>query len=233
MPRLTWDNLDNPLNPTRGFFATGYVGYIQAVDATSDGQLRNFLKYESTLKAFLTIRSTVTIAMLARAGGGLPLGRDDTQLPANERFRIGGTHGLRGYIDDGIRQYDKRGRIVTLDTDGDGVDDEVASDGDVVVNGSLELRFPLARGAGLWGATFWDWGGIAEDWSDMHAASVRHGLGLGLRWLVANQIPVRVDYGFAVSQRCQSLILDDTGQPTDGCNIEPAGQFHAGLLYAF
>ena len=110
--------------------------------------------------------------------------------------------------------------------------DVAVRDGNAVLNGSVELRFPLL---GSWfGGVFWDWGGIAEAWSGQGQTGVlgprsfRHSVGGGLRYVLAGQIPVRLDYGIAIDRRCRDVGLD-----SDQCTLDDAGNLHWSLLYAF
>jgi outer membrane protein assembly factor BamA len=192
-----------------------------------------FVKWEVTGKAFFTLGSSLTWAALAHVGYGQSIEKTEpsaTALPQPERYRLGGQFGLRGFADYGVRQYDSAGctlatrpgvsgKVPIGQKCADGLDhpaqvgDVLAADGNVVANGSVEARFPLAREQGVWGSVFWDFGAVAEHWSGeaggLHTGSFRSGLGVGLRWLLSGQIPVRVDYGVAI------------------------GRLHFGLLYSF
>ena len=107
--------------------------------------------------------------------------------------------------------------------------------GDVVLNGSVESRFPMVRQWNLFGALFWDWGGIAANWTDLHAASIRHGVGLGLRLLISEQIPIRLDWGFSIGDRCLEPV--DAAAAAESvqrsCVKEDFGKLNAGLMYSF
>jgi len=247
LPRLSFDGLDSPLNPTRGVYATMSTALVnvltEKVTNLADGSTKassergTFVKLEAQLKGMVTLRDTLTLAAMVRAGWaiGFDSGSQIGQLPTNERYRLGGQLGLRGYADNGILQYDSKGAPL-LDCVEYGADKTtctktaVRADGNLTVHGSLEARFPLMRSRGLWTALFWDWGGIGETWGAMHTASIRHGIGAGLRYLVSGQIPVRLDYGIALDRRCF-----EPNQPTKtGCvKRDPFGLLHVGLLYSF
>ncbi|MEY3011506.1 MAG: hypothetical protein RIT45_241 [Pseudomonadota bacterium] len=266
VPRVSFDALDSPINPTRGVYGTTSVALINALiepDATlgTTGGFATFAKFEAQAKAYTTIRDTLTLGMMVRVGWATSLSADADAdaLPGNERFRLGGQLGLRGFTDGGIKVYDANGAPVPVrqavcsqvDTAGNCIGEwsqemvcaELAADGSscqtyatedngaVILNGSLEARFPILRTRGVWGALFWDWGAIAGGVDSIHVASFRHGVGFGLRYLVSGQIPVRLDYGVAVDRRCLTAI------PFDGRSTCPEqegfGQLQAGLLYAF
>lgn len=268
IPRLTYDGLDSPINPTRGVYASASAAYINAVIETSEAKLDangdpvlnetggqvtknvaargNFLRLEAQGKAYLTFRDTLTLGAMVRVGSGLDISSGGkAEMPQNERFRLGGQLGLRGYRDNGILRYDSDGApIAAVDAAGKPVCDtafngadgsctafKAENDGDVIFNGSVEARFPLLRDRGFWGAVFWDFGGIADTWNNLHSVSIRHGIGFGLRFLVSGQIPIRIDYGIAINRRCQTAV---DAASTTGCPaLEEFGQLQAGLLYAF
>ncbi|MCB9737644.1 MAG: BamA/TamA family outer membrane protein [Deltaproteobacteria bacterium] len=251
IPRLSYDALDSPINPSRGTYLTTSVALINALNeptATSSQTVAvrgNFVKLEAQGKGYVTFRDTLTFGAMVRAGWAIGLGAlsEDGQLPENERFRLGGQLGLRGFADNGVLRYDSLGNpIGATDSDGQPVCAQTnadgsckvyaaENDGDVVLNGSIEARFPMLRDKGLWGALFWDWGGIADRWNNLHPSSIRHGVGFGVRFLVSGQIPIRLDYGIALDRRCLSA-PDPTAR--SGCpEREAFGQLHAGLLYSF
>lgn len=250
VPSLTWDNTDSPLNPRKGFslnFSLPYINaQIRTIDLNRGGRVTyeqaNFLKWEVSGRYYQPIGESVVLAMSMHGGAGRSLSDTTSQLPLFARFRLGGQYTqtlLRGYTDFGIRQYDADGCTRRLGADGRPKPcdapilstDTVVADADIVINGSMELRFPLAAQQGFWGAGFWDFGGMSESWSQLHPASIRHGLGIGLRYLVSGQIPARVDYAIAVGQRCRDITTDASGAAT--CTVDDFGQLRVGLLYAF
>lgn len=229
-PSLTWDRTDSPINPTRGVFLAGTLQYINAeklVTASPDQskvgtyEHGNYLKYEVTAKGYIPVGQALVIALLVHGGGSQRLGEDSQDLPDWARYQLGGKQGLRGYTDLGVREYLPDGTTKSISSTGAPVssndDSAVATKvgGNVIVNGSVELRFPILRDAGVWGAGFWDWGGLADGFDELYASSIRHGVGAGLRWLLSGQIPVRIDYGFAIGQRVRDIVaglrsLDDS-----------------------
>lgn len=238
LPRLSLDALDSPLNPSRGLYLGVASALINAVienSTASTAERGTFAKFEAQGKALWTLRETLTVGLTLRAGWVVGLDNEiGGRLPGNERFRLGGQLGLRGYADNGVLQYDGNGwplsDCVEQQSDGSCARWLVRSDGDVVVNGSLEARFPLLRAKNWWGALFWDWGGIAERWEEFDGAAVRHGVGFGLRYLVSGQIPIRADYGIALGRRCA------TPQPPPAATCaerDAFGRLHLGLLYSF
>ncbi|MCO4759911.1 MAG: BamA/TamA family outer membrane protein [Myxococcales bacterium] len=272
IPRASWDRLDSPLNPTRGFSATASLAYINAVvetvvakvDANGDPELGadgtplfvrnaepgNFLKAEGQFKFYRTLRNTFTLGLMVRGGVA------NEGLPANETFRLGGQLGLRGVKDNGVLQYQRNGEpkplmkpvqnpeehvpggtetpVCLVDSDPSSCPNgaETIDNGRMILAGTVEGRFPLIRRAGLWGAVFWDWGAIADDFDGLsYSQAYRHSIGVGLRFLVSGQIPLRIDYGIALDRRC-TIHFSQTA--LGNCpSLEEFGQLQAGLLYSF
>ena len=280
-PRVGYDTTDSPINPTRGFSVEATLPFLNAFILVPKANLSGdtlvaatFLKYGLSVKGYTTFGAFLTLAGHARIGGALPVeGGVRRRLPETHRFRLGGQHGLRGYLNDGLRQYcrngetwvDGRGRETPSAVDGKpvaetrpcdplaakltGATPHARNDGDAVLNGSLEARFPMARDLGVWGALFWDFGGISGTWTGrsqkqvkdreaseadpgFHPNSLRHGIGVGLRWLLSGQIPVRIDYAFAVGQRCRDVTIDATSGKVS-CVADEFGQLNFGVLYSF
>jgi outer membrane protein assembly factor BamA len=239
-PSLTYDRLDHPIHPKNGGYLQASLAYINTL---REG---NFLKYEVLAKGFVTIRRLVTVAVTGRAGGSVAFGTSRS-LPLNERFSLGGNRGVRGFSTDGVGQYNPDGslrldsRVETrkgpdgepiVDENGDELTDVVyvkPYGGDVAVSGTLELRFPILKQLDLHGAVFYDFGALAEQWSEMNPKSVRHSAGIGLRFLLGGVVPIRLDYGFILDRRCR-----DVDRSTGACvGREEVGNVHFGILYTF
>ncbi len=242
-PTVTWDRTDSPLNPTRGFYLAGSVQYINAYKQVVSSptpeligtyQHGNYLKYEGSAKGFVPLGQIAVLALLVHGGASTQLEAGGGDLPDWARFQLGGIQGLRGYNDLAVKEYLADGSTKSLDANGQAVSSSSAAatrtkqGGNVVLNGSAELRFPILRDSGIWGAGFWDWGAIADTASELYPASFRHGLGLGLRWLLSGQIPIRVDYGFAVGKRVREI--NAAGQRY---TLDDVGALSFSVLYAF
>jgi outer membrane protein assembly factor BamA len=237
-PQLRLDWRDNPINPTSGFYGMGKVTYLNAYEdrpRNEEAALArvNFLKYEFQTQGYLSFRRTFILGLNLRYGHSWSA--EGGHLPPNQKFYLGTTSGMRGFPVRGVPQYNRKGeplrdKVEKVDPDTGGVSNEYAlrEGGDTMVNGSLELRFPLLRLSGLWGAAFLDSGAVSQDLGSLHAQSVRFSAGLGVRWLIGDQIPIRLDYGFVLDPRCnrydgnnQCISEDDTGA------------LDFGLLYTF
>lgn len=252
-PSLSYDNTDSPLNPRQGLslqLSLPYInGYVKDSNNTNAPyRLANMLKWEGTGRVFLPVGDSLVLALMAHGGfiytftkdkNGHQLTAED--LPQNVTFRLGGQYPqtlLRGYSDFGIRQYDARGSAIVHDkahnTKAVPTDDtdHTIGFGKVVANSSVELRFPVLRDLKVNGAVFWDFGALAESAASL-AQGVRHGLGASVVWLMAGQIPLRLDLAIPVgTQRCVEVRRNAGGQvdcEEEKLKVVP----NAALMYAF
>ena len=254
--RWRWDTQKNPLNPTQGFTLSAEFKYIfgrssdELIGLETANELgteyANFLKWETSAEVVIDTRVGPVIAAFVRYGGSHQIGGDGTSLlPANEIFTLGGSNGIRGYTDHAVGRYDASGLLDrgVIDDQGQRVgaiyDYRQDGGGNVVLNGSVEVRIPLLKKIGLWAATFVDAGAIARTHSDLHPQSFRFSAGAGIRYLIGNQIPVRLDWGFALGDpRCvawnQGADLSADPLAADACAQEEEGdRIHFDLLYPF
>ena len=233
---LTW--LDNPLNPSRGVFLGASTTYLNALQ---QGSLRNFIKWDVQLKGFVPVRRWLVIGSMVRYADSRAF--QGGALPDYERYKLGGSKGLRGFDDDAVTQYWADGQPryeVVSSTSGATTTWQVVQPfgGDILIQGSEELRVPIWPALGLWAGGFFDWGALAERAMELHAKSFRTSAGFGLRWLLGGQVPLRIDYGFKLERRCERLGFADPGKAgaTDQAEClqkENLGALHFGFLYTF
>lgn len=235
--RWRWENQDNPLHPTRGFALAAELRYILEIDRQGvaedrTARVNNFLKWQAQFEGAFSPRFGPVVAYFIRYGAATSSGRS-TLLPPNERFTLGGSNGLRGFADHSVGRYDKHG---VLERDISSVRE--LGGGNFVLNGSLELRVPVLRGPGIWLGAFVDGGALALRHKDLHPASFRFSAGLGVRWLIGGQIPVRLDWGKAFgAKRCvewrRDVALAERGDEGTCGSYERGQRFHFDLLYPF
>jgi outer membrane protein assembly factor BamA len=203
------------------------TSYIHSIDL-DNSDASNYLKWLFSMKGFVNARGRIVLANFVRFGGAYSI--EGNPLPEVERFRLGGAKGVRGFEDGEIAQYNKDGSL----RDGDPTTPEVEriDGGDYTLSGTSELRFPFMVELGpleLWGATFFDWGGLAEEITDFHERSFRASGGLGIRLLLYGRVPIRLDYGVKVSPRCKVFAEDQ-----ETCiEKESPGELDFNLLYTF
>ena len=222
-PSIIYDRLDHPIDPKKGGMLQATLSYINAYISNS---FNNYLKFEITGKFFWSIRDYLTFAMMARFGTSQSF-EGSARLPDEERFTLGGNRGVRGFSNDGIAQYNEDGSLRLERADGGTL--VKPHGGDHMVSGSFEIRFPILRELSLNGAIFYDFGALSEHITGFSGASFRHSVGVGLRFLIADTVPVRLDYGVILDRRCSEV------DPFSGLCVlrEEVGNIHFGLLYTF
>ena len=188
LPRITLERRDNPLNPTRGGFlqlqlevADDFLGVLNSA---------RFTKVTQRASYYIPLAAGFVLGANARLGfgfGGISQGFRSTgtfTLPLSERYALGGVTSLRGFAE---------GQIASVATDEFG--------GDIVLNSNIELRYPFLRDWGVYGAAFVDAGQLARNVNDIRLDETRVAAGLGLRILVAELLPIVVDYGAVLGRR--------------------------------
>jgi outer membrane protein assembly factor BamA len=226
--RVSWERVDTPTHPTEGFGLVGRIAYLNSL-ALATGDFDHFIKYGLEGRFFLNIRKIVVFANFARFAGSLGFpGNTNASLPVNERYYLGGNKGVRGFEDGEITRYARNGEPVDADPTTPEVDRTLG--GDYAVSGTHELRFPLGFSIGpleMWGAGFFDWGGISNRLEDFHSESFRLSAGGGVRALLYGRVPVRIDYGVKLDRRCRVY-------STAGCEREEdLGELQFNILYTF
>ena len=246
-PGIRFDFRDNPINPTSGFYAMGRIKYLNAYELVpvkgeevTDwvNERENFFQYELQGQFYINFRKAAILAFNARYGHTFTFDEEKGglgRLPPTHLFYLGGTTGVRGFPARGVLQYKRDGdpRLADDPTTAE-PDLEVVDGGGTMVNASLELRFPLLRNVGLWAATFLDTGAVAADLGStwLHGKSFRFTTGVGLRWLIGDQIPIRLDYGFVLDPRCNKVEVGSSGE-VECAGWDDAGALDFGLLYTF
>lgn len=204
-PRITYEGRDNPLNPTRGIFgelevelADDFIGVLNSA---------RYTRVETRLAGFVPLgRERFVLGMNGRFGfavGGLLEGFQSSSafaLPVSERFRLGGVTSLRGFAE---------GEIPSTGVDSFG--------GDVLLGANVELRYPFVRNINLDGAVFVDVGQLAREFDELELGGFRTSAGFGLRWVIADLIPLVFDYGAVLNRR----------------SGERFGRFHLNIGYTF
>lgn len=188
---LLTDKRNHRFEPTKGYFlnlATEYAGL-----GGDFKYIRNELdtRYFKRVVGDLIFRSRFYTAKIEVI--------DNSPIPQNERFTLGGPRNLRGYDFDSIGPL----REIAVDANRDGVinaDDNGATrlfnDGSLFTAFStVELEHPLAREAGLKWVVFFD-AGTASEFDDMGKIYMNYGF--GFRWFSPIGV-LRFEFGFPIN----------------------------------
>lgn len=187
-PNITVELRDNPLNPRRGYF--GEVSLELAEDFFGLLGTESFTRLTTRHSGYIPLGRNVTLALNARFGMGFGSLYNGFQtkrryaLPLGERFLLGGVNTVRGFSRDAIRVTGT---------------DEVG--GDIMFTVNTELRYPIIPSINLYGTVFMDAGQLAADFKDLRLSETRMSAGVGVRWLIADLLPVLLDYGAVLNRR--------------------------------
>ncbi len=221
-PEITLDRRDSPLNPHEGYhlqvkpqLVSGDALTQGAEDAIGDSYLR--LNFAASV--YFSLWEDLVFGQSFRFGQIIPLAGRQTIVPPDERFFLGGVGSVRGFPTNSL------GPIIGF---------QRAPGGELMLNYNAEIRFPIVKQWNVYGATFFDAGLLTDCFSqannrssancyrnafpeDAPFGNIRTTVGLGLRYLILDQIPVLFDYGIVLDRRAG----------------EDFGSFHFNLGYTF
>ncbi|HZZ86277.1 MAG TPA: BamA/TamA family outer membrane protein [Anaeromyxobacteraceae bacterium] len=231
--RIAWDLRDDAVNTTRGL----YLGLAVQEGFRLFGSGFEYLRLLPEARGFLPFGRGVVLASRLRLGILKPLGNtgglDETQLtPIVARFTSGGPNGMRGYY---TRMLSP---VIQVNVDpkcplGDACPKRYLSwGGDGLLDGSLELRFPISGNLG--GATFLDFGNVALFSTDaLDLSALQYALGFGVRYKTVFG-PVRLDVAGrlptwrdgSLRQAGTPVVLQRTGSSASAPQVYASGLIH-------
>ncbi len=189
-PGLRWDRRDSPLHPTRGYLVTGELTLGSELTGFQELAESYFVRVFTGVQVYRAfLASRFVLANSLRVGLGFPHdagaeARGETpQLPADDLFHLGGPSTVRGLPDDEVPVPGDPRRL----------------GGNHLLVYNLELRARLFWW--FWAVGFLDVGVLTDRVADLTDDAIWQSLGVGLRWLILDQIPVRLDVGFPVNRR--------------------------------
>ncbi len=201
-PAFTWDHRDSPLHPTRGWMIIGSAELLAADIKQSD--LLPSLSFKETLTAEyiqpLFKRHLLIVPMLRL--GAVQTDKEEEDLKSGFLFKAGGdgvTYPVRGYSAasiDACNGVEGPGCSGVFAADDDEHETALSVGGKYLALGTLEFRVPTQVVDNLWLALFSDVAAIAPSLSDFSADRVYPSVGLGIRYLITGQIPLRFDIGY-------------------------------------
>jgi outer membrane protein insertion porin family len=180
-PAVIWDLRDNPFDPHQG--SIHGITVKEAMKAL--GSQADFTKATVQTTWFFPAADRVVLALSGRAGMAWPH-YDTIEVPIHERFYLGGSTTVRGYIQDSVGPQ-------SVDSSGN----TTPTGGSSMVQLNAEVRFGSAEGFGI--VCFSDAGNV---WVDQHIRldDLRASYGAGVRYHTPVG-PLRIDYGQKVHRR--------------------------------
>lgn len=175
---LQWNTRDNTLNPSRGALLHGTLEHSNTA-LLSDV---SFIKWQLEGRHFQRLWGPIILATRLKFGTIQPYGGSH-DVPFNVRFFAGGPGSVRGFALNRLGPLDARDRPIG---------------GKSLVEGSVEVRFPIAGDLG--GALFVDFGNVFRQPWTYRLDDLRYAVGPGIRYNTPIG-PVRLDVGFLVARR--------------------------------
>ena len=205
---LTLDLRDQPILPSRGFYAE-----VRAEQGTAAaGGAFTYLRLLAELRGYMPISDRLVFAVRAAGGALSATGAE----PVTQRF-FSGSVNHRGFA---FR------RLSPFAVDESGENEPLGGGGRVEASGEARLKIATFKSFPVRLVGFVDAGDVRESFSDIDLARPHVAVGLGFRWDLPIG-PLRIDVGRRVNR---------TGVTTDGAiNPEPnrLWAFHFGLGEAF
>ena len=174
---ITFDNRDNPLDATEGFYASARIEPFYefnygnpAAQAIVEG------------RTYFGFGENDMVVLAARLRAGALLGPDLEEIPPDRLFFAGGGGSVRGYA------------FKSIGVDGPG---DTVTGGRYLLEGSLEARVRVTRDIGVVG--FLDGGYVAAD-TFPGIEDLRLGAGIGLRYDTGLG-PIRADLAVPLNKR--------------------------------
>ncbi|HEY7490042.1 MAG TPA: BamA/TamA family outer membrane protein, partial [Candidatus Tectomicrobia bacterium] len=175
-PRVVWDSRDNRFDPTRGSLHSFEVQFAGLGPGTN-----RFFKVIGDATWYFPLPAALTGFVKGRFGIGEGYGGEN--LPASERFFLGGVTTVRGFDFRDLGPQDREGNPLG---------------GTSFVQFNLEIGHSFGRLLRL--VAFVDAGNVYDAREQFNFGELRRSAGMGIR-LLTPVGPVRLDWGFKLDRR--------------------------------
>lgn len=235
--RLVFDFRDDPINTTRGL----YVALAVQEGFSVKGNGASYLRFLPEARAFASLPFGFVLAGRARIG----VLSGSSEVPIIARFTSGGPNLMRGYY---TRQLSPVLGYCSVPLTGtppacpSGNFQYLPVGGAGLIDGSIELRFPIAGELG--GATFLDFGNVRVNAADaLNVANLQYAVGAGIRYKTVFG-PLRVDLaaripgpngqpGVEILNLCPIAGCSDTSGTSSRSQLVSTGTFHHDPIVSF
>jgi translocation and assembly module TamA len=183
--RVTIDLRDDPILTTKGMFLS--IALQEGFSAFGRGS--SYLRILPELRVFASLPYRLVLAGRARVGIAHPLAGGDVPIVA--KFTSGGPNLMRGYYTRALSPVIIYDGCTANDPSAKPCPKYVPVGGNGLVDGSAEVRFPIAGNLG--GAVFLDFGNVTNTISEaLDLRNLQYAVGAGLRYMTIFG-PVRLD----------------------------------------
>ncbi|MCG8633628.1 MAG: BamA/TamA family outer membrane protein, partial [Desulfobacterales bacterium] len=158
-PGIIYRTTDSFVRPRKGIWASANIDLSKGIDTDLD----DFVKLRMDARYYFPLSDPLTLAVRGRYGYIQPYG-NNTQVPEDQLFFLGGTTTVRGF-DENMLRFD---------------DEDKSVGGREMILGSVEARYDLGRN--LEASLFYDIGSIAQSQGRTQSESFRDSVGIGLRY---------------------------------------------------
>ncbi|WP_164856307.1 POTRA domain-containing protein [Lujinxingia sediminis] len=208
LPEINFDRRDSPLNPRSGYYVEVKPELVSGDALSQDGEDLigdSYLRLSAALSAFFSLdgRGDYVLGQGLRYGQIVPFAERQSLVPPDERFYLGGVGTVRGFPTNVLGPVGARQQPLG---------------GELTMSYTAELRYPLIKEWSVYGATFFDAGLLVDCFDEAGRRSsaqcfanafpdqaplsrVRTSAGLGLRYVIFDQIPLLFDYGVVLDRR--------------------------------
>ncbi len=173
-PSVAWDRRDSFTRPRKGVFVGSAVEISKSIGSIAD----NFVKTQLEARGYITPLPALTFAGVVRGGYLMPYG-GATDVPADQRFYLGGRNDVRGFKENLLNPSDSSGGYTSL-------------------SASIEARLDIGFNVEL--AAFGDAGRLEDDFVSASADQFRFSAGCGIRYITPIG-PIGILYGWKIDRR--------------------------------
>jgi outer membrane protein insertion porin family len=169
--------MDSFIRPKKGIFSSLLLDFSNGINNSLD----NFFRYRFEVRKYYTPMENLTFALRGRVGDITPFEEDST-IPQDQLFFLGGTSTVRGF-DENLLRFDSSGKGVG---------------GLTAVLGNIETRIDM--GPNLEFSIFYDIGSVRNAIVEEGSNEFRSSAGVGFHYLTPIG-PIGVYYGHKLDKK--------------------------------
>ena len=176
-PSFIYNGIDSYIRPRKGLFSSLLLDISQGINNSLD----DFFRYRFEARKYYTPIENITVALRGRIGDITPF-EDDSTIPEDQLFFLGGTSTVRGF-DENLLRFDVFDKAVG---------------GLTAILGNIETRIDL--GPDFEFSLFYDIGSVRNALVDEGSDEFRSSVGVGLHYITPIG-PMGVYYGHKLDKK--------------------------------